>query len=87
MAKTVKRVRQPLTKGVAKVPVVMQMEALECGAASLTMILAYYEKWIPLNRFVRTVVFPGMDPMRRTFFAQPEVMALLPRATGLSRRH
>ena len=50
MAKTVKRVRQPLTKGVAKVPVVMQMEALECGAASLTMILAYYEKWIPLEQ-------------------------------------
>ena len=31
-----------------KVPVVMQMEALECVAASLTMILAYYGKWIPL---------------------------------------
>ena len=32
------------------VPVVMQMEALECGAASLTMILAYYGKWIPLEQ-------------------------------------
>ncbi len=30
---------------VCKVPVVMQMEALECGAASLAMILAYYGKW------------------------------------------
>ncbi|MBQ8409484.1 MAG: NHLP family bacteriocin export ABC transporter peptidase/permease/ATPase subunit, partial [Clostridia bacterium] len=28
----------------------MQMEALECGAASLTMILAYYGKWIPLEQ-------------------------------------
>ena len=28
----------------------MQMEALECGAACLTMILAYYEKWIPLEQ-------------------------------------
>ena len=37
-------------KGVAKVPVIMQMEALECGAASLTMILAYYGKWIPLEQ-------------------------------------
>ena len=45
-----KAVKQPLTKGVAKVPVVMQMEALECGAASLTMILAYYGKWIPLEQ-------------------------------------
>ena len=36
--------------GVAKVPVVIQMEALECGAASLTMILAYYGKWIPLEK-------------------------------------
>lgn len=35
---------------VAKVPVVMQMEALECGAASLCMILAYYKKWLPLEQ-------------------------------------
>ena len=35
---------------VARVPVVMQMEALECGAASLTMILAYYGKWLPLEQ-------------------------------------
>lgn len=41
---------QPLKNGAAKVPVVIQMEALECGAASLTMILAYYGKWIPLEQ-------------------------------------
>ncbi len=50
MEKARKKVKQPLTSGVAKVPVIMQMEALECGAASLTMILAYYEKWIPLEQ-------------------------------------
>lgn len=33
-----------------KVPIVMQMEALECGAACLCMIAAYYKKWIPLTQ-------------------------------------
>ena len=41
---------KPVTKGVAKVPVVMQLEALECGAACLTMILAYYGKIVPLEQ-------------------------------------
>ena len=50
MAKTKTKMGQPITAGVAKVPVVMQMEALECGAASLAMILAYYGKWIPLEQ-------------------------------------
>ncbi len=34
----------------AKVPQVMQMEALECGAAALAMICAYYGKWLPLEQ-------------------------------------
>ena len=44
-----KKIPHTLTKGVAKVPVVMQLEALECGAASLAMIMAYYGKWVPLE--------------------------------------
>ena len=40
----------PVKSGAARVPVVMQLEALECGAACLTMILAYYGKWIPLEQ-------------------------------------
>lgn len=43
-------IRKPIKNGVAKVPVVIQMEALECGAACLTMILEYYEKYIPLEK-------------------------------------
>ena len=45
-----KAVPKPITKGVARVPVVMQLEALECGAASLTMIMHYYKNWIPLEQ-------------------------------------
>ena len=45
-----KNIPQPQTKGVVKVPVVMQLEVLECGAASLTMIMHYYRKFIPLEQ-------------------------------------
>ncbi len=44
------KIKQPVTNGRAKVPVVMQMEALECGAASLCMVMAYYDKWVPLEQ-------------------------------------
>ena len=40
----------PVSGCAKKVPVVMQLEALECGAASLAMIMAYYNKWVPLER-------------------------------------
>ena len=45
-----KSVKPTITKGVAKVPVIMQLEALECGAASLAMVMAYYNKWVPLEQ-------------------------------------
>ena len=45
-----KKYRSPVTKGRAHVPVIMQMEALECGAASLAMVMAYYGKWVPLEQ-------------------------------------
>ena len=45
-----KNFRPPGKSKAAKVPVVMQMEALECGAACLAMVLACYGKWIPLEQ-------------------------------------
>lgn len=43
------RTKLPKKKGVAKTPVIMQLENMECGAACLGMILAYYGKWITLE--------------------------------------
>ncbi len=45
-----KRLRSPATGGRVHVPIIMQMEALECGAASLAMVMAYYDKWVPLEQ-------------------------------------
>ncbi len=45
-----RRSGRPVKNRPARVPMIMQMEMLECGAACLAMILAYYGKWIPLEQ-------------------------------------
>ncbi|MBO7674638.1 MAG: ATP-binding cassette domain-containing protein, partial [Atopobiaceae bacterium] len=52
-----------MTRGVTRVPQVMQMEVLECGAACLAMILAYHGRWVPLEK-VRTDCGVSRDGVR-----------------------
>ena len=45
--------RKQTKKKYVNVPMMMQLEAVECGAVFLAMILAYYKKWLPLEEVRR----------------------------------
>lgn len=45
-----RKIKSPQKRIARGVPVIMQMESRECGAAALAMVLAYYGKWIPLEK-------------------------------------
>ena len=50
MARITPRKRRNHARVIANVPQIMQMEALECAAACLAMILAYHGRWVPLEK-------------------------------------
>ena len=55
-----------------KVPQIFQMEAVECGAASLAMVLAYFNKWLPLEHVRQQcgVSRDGSDAFKMTVAAE-----------------
>src|ERR1700740_3182767 len=46
---SVRRRRALWGQRIKRTPVILQMEAVECGAASLAIVLAHYGAWIPLE--------------------------------------
>ncbi|MBQ7678412.1 MAG: NHLP family bacteriocin export ABC transporter peptidase/permease/ATPase, partial [Butyrivibrio sp.] len=54
------RIPSPVTRGLVRMPMIMQYENLECGSVSLAMVLGYYGKWIAPG-VVRAATGPCRD--------------------------
>src|SRR5215813_2980793 len=46
---SVRRLRPFRGQRIKRTPIILQMEAVECGAASLAIVLSHYGAWIPLE--------------------------------------
>ena len=67
-----RKIPQPITNGIADVPVIMQYENQECGAVSLSMVLGYYGKWLTTGK-VKEDVGPCRDGANSNHIAKAAV--------------
>ena len=74
------KIKKPVTGKIADVPVIMQLEALECGAASLAMILAYYGRWVPLEQLRKECGVSRDGSNMRSMFRVAKKYNLQPKA-------
>ncbi len=65
---------------VAKVPAIIQLENLECGAACLAMILAYYGKWVTMEQAREACAVSKDGVSARNIFLAAESYGLVPEA-------
>ena len=75
------QINKPTCSGkIAKVPIIMQLEALECGAASLAMVLAYYGRYVPLSQLRKECGVSRDGSTMKSIFLVGESYGLEPHA-------